>query len=134
MTFRHYLNTSVSFIEKGKEEMTNSEVVSFQLISIAGDAMGKLFEAMEASKKCEMAQAHTLVQEGKALLNDAHNAQTSLLVADANGEKTDVNVLLIHAQDTLMNTVLAETFVNEIIALNDRINQLESKIEKIIGE
>jgi PTS system cellobiose-specific IIA component/PTS system lactose-specific IIA component len=112
--------------------MNNTEAVSFQLISIAGDAMGKLFEAMAASKKCDMTQAHALIQEGRVLLNEAHNAQTSLLVADANGDKTEVNVLLIHAQDTLMNTVLAETFVNEIIALNDRINQLETKLEKIM--
>ena len=45
----------------------------------------------------------------------AHNTHTEIIVAEAKGEKSEYSVLLSHAQDTLMNTILAETLIEELI-------------------
>ena len=45
----------------------------------------------------------------------AHQAQTDLLVKEANGENVTLNVLLIHAQDHLMTSMLALELIQEMI-------------------
>lgn len=107
-----------------------TEEVSFQLIALAGDALGLLFEANEKSLEGEYEVAEKLYAQAHTIMNKAHNEQTKLMAAEAQGETLDVNVLLVHAQDTLMNTVLAESFTKQLMKLNQRINVLEEKIAK----
>lgn len=108
-----------------------TEEISFRLISLAGDAMGKLFEANQSATSGQIQEAQNLLQEANQLLNQAHNEQTKLMVAEANGNSVELNVLLVHAQDTLMNTVLAENFMKQMIQMNQRILELEKKAEGI---
>ena len=42
---------------------------------------------------------------------------TEILVSEAQGNKAEYSVLLSHAQDTLMNAILAETLLSEMIEL-----------------
>ena len=39
------------------------------------------------------------------------------MIAEANGEKTDMSVLLIHSQDHLMTSMLAQELIGEMIEL-----------------
>ncbi|MFK4566835.1 PTS lactose/cellobiose transporter subunit IIA [Enterococcus sp. UD-01] len=107
------------------------EEISFNLISLAGDAMGKLFEANDASLKGDNERYAALMAEATQLMNEAHNEQTKLLVSEAQGTPVAVNVLLIHAQDTLMNTILAETFTKQLAKTNARIAGLEEKLQQL---
>ncbi|WP_262368799.1 PTS lactose/cellobiose transporter subunit IIA [Enterococcus faecium] len=50
-------------------------------------------------------------------MNEAHNLQTNLIVNEVNGDDNQINALLIHAQDTLMNTILMSTIVDEFLNL-----------------
>lgn len=50
-------------------------------------------------------------------MNLAHKGQMDLLVAEANGEKTDISVLLIHSQDHLMTCMLAIDLIKEMIEM-----------------
>lgn len=106
-----------------------SEEISFSLISLAGDAMSKLLEANEASLNGDQEEYSNLMSEATQLMNEAHNEQTKLLVTEAQGGEVDVNVLLIHAQDTLMNTILAETFIKQLSKMNLKIKELEEEIK-----
>ena len=49
----------------------------------------------------------------------AHQAQTSLLVSEANGNAVNLNVLLVHAQDHLMTSMLALELIQELIVLHE---------------
>lgn len=108
------------------------EELSFQLIALAGDAMSKLFEANAAIHQGKQADYDLLMGEAQQLMNEAHNEQTKLLVAEAQGEKVDINVLLIHAQDTLMNTILAEAFTKELAKTNQKVAELEQKLAGMV--
>ena len=82
-----------------------TEMVSFQLVAAAGEARSLAFEALEQSKDAGI---------------KAHHIQTQLLSTEAAGEHLSVDVLLVHAQDHLMCSMLAQELVQELICLYER--------------
>ena len=82
-----------------------TEMVSFQLVAAAGEARSLAFEALEKSKDVGI---------------KAHHIQTQLLSTEAAGEHLSVDVLLVHAQDHLMCSMLAQELVQELICLYER--------------
>ncbi|MBE6108237.1 MAG: PTS lactose/cellobiose transporter subunit IIA [Erysipelotrichaceae bacterium] len=92
-------------------------MISMQIIAGAGDAKGLIFDALEEAKKGNFEQAKEFVKQSEEASKNAHKAQMDLLVAQANGEVGAVDVLLVHAQDHLMTTLLAQELIKEIIRL-----------------
>ncbi|WP_245249601.1 PTS lactose/cellobiose transporter subunit IIA [Vagococcus allomyrinae] len=103
----------------------NVEQVSFELISKAGDAFGYLVQAINYAREGEFEAANKKVSESEKVMNDAHKVQTSMIVKEAQGEKNELSVLLVHAQDTLMNTILMLTLAKEFILLYQRLGKEE---------
>lgn len=93
------------------------EMISMQIIAGAGDAKGLIFDALEEAKKGNFEQAKEFVKQSEEASKNAHKAQMDLLVAQANGDIGAVDVLLVHAQDHLMTTLLAQELIKEIIRL-----------------
>lgn len=105
---------------KVKEEryMDNpTELVSMNIIANSGDARSFAFAALEEAKKGNFEEADELMKKSNESATLAHKAQTELLFAEANGNKTDINVLLIHSQDHLMTSMLAAELIKELILL-----------------
>ncbi|EAG9877164.1 PTS lactose/cellobiose transporter subunit IIA, partial [Listeria monocytogenes] len=50
-------------------------------------------------------------------LLEAHHSQTSLIQGEARGEKAEVSLLLVHAQDHLMNAITFKDLAKEIVDL-----------------
>lgn len=96
------------------------EMISMQIIAGSGDAKGLAFDALEEAKKGNFERARELLKESETASNAAHKAQMDLLVAQANGEKCDIDILLIHAQDHLMTTMLAQELIKEIVTLYEK--------------
>lgn len=94
------------------EEM---ETTIMTIIGFAGDARSKAFEALDLAKQGKFEEADKLMEEANANLQEAHNGQTDLLVAEAQGKKMEVGVLLIHSQDHLMTAMLAYDLIKEMI-------------------
>ena len=86
-----------------------------EIVALSGDARTKLLNAVKQAKEGEFSGARALVDEAQGLLNDAHNAQTDLLTAEARGEVTAPTVLLVHAQDHLMTTMLLRDVIDALI-------------------
>lgn len=95
----------------------SSEMVSFGIIANAGDARSYAFGALEEAKKGNFEEAEVLLKKSDEAATLAHKAQTELLFKEANGEKTPVDVLLVHAQDHLMTSMLAVELIKEMITL-----------------
>lgn len=95
----------------------SSEMVSFGIIANAGDARSYAFGALEEAKKGNFEEAEELLKKSDESATLAHKAQTELLFKEANGEKTPVDVLLVHAQDHLMTCMLAVELIKEMITL-----------------
>ena len=96
------------------------EAVSMNIIANAGDAKWLAFDALNEAKKGNFERARELMKQSEEAGNTAHKAQMQLLSAQANGEVMNVDVLLVHAQDHLMTTLLAQELIKEMIEMYER--------------
>lgn len=102
---------------------TSPEMIAFGLIAQAGDARSKAYEALAAAKKGDFEQAEKLIAQAEASVLEAHHIQTSLLAKEANGDHTEVNVMLVHAQDHLMTAILAKELIAEMIEMYQAMSE-----------
>lgn len=95
--------------------MDNLELVSFQLISNVGEARSALFEAMRAAREECFEEADKLVRDAEDSLIKAHESHSSLIMQEASGDKVQISLLLMHAEDQLMTTELLKEMAKEVI-------------------
>lgn len=95
----------------------NNEQICFTIISLAGESFAMMSQALQYAKRKEFDKADASMEEAKQILHKAHVVHTELLSAEANGITPEFSVILVHAQDNLMNTILAETMFTEMIDL-----------------
>ena len=71
----------------------------------------------------EFDEADELIKKGESELTNAHNAQTELLAKEAQGKDIEYSIMLVHAQDHLMTTIMYERVAKEFITLyREKIN------------
>ena len=100
-----------------REEIT---LLGFEIVAYAGDARSKFLEALKAAQNGQYERAEELIAEGGKCLNDAHNAQTSLLQKEASGDDLAYSVTMMHGQDHLMTTILLQDLMKHLIELYKR--------------
>lgn len=83
--------------------------VSFQIILHAGNSKSKSMLSMKAAREKDYEKAQHLIDEAIQELHQAHLVQTEMIQNEAAGEKTEMNLILVHAQDHIgMATVLSD--------------------------
>ena len=97
---------------------TNLEEIIFNIIGYAGTARSMCFEALALAKDGKIAEADALIVEAKEELLKVHGMQTALIQSEAAGEKNEVSLLLVHAQDHLMTAMLAKDLIVELIDMH----------------
>lgn len=107
--------------------MEGLEQLAFELISNSGSARSYAFEALNFAKKGKMEEAKEKMSIANKEILKAHNAQTKLIQNEASGEKIEMNILLTHAQDHLMTSMLAKDLIEEMIDMQEEINDLKEK-------
>ena len=102
--------------------MTELEQQIIGIISAAGDSKGKAFEALRKVKESDYEGARALLEESRKIDLEAHKIQTKLIQSemDPEAEKPELSLLMVHAQDHLMNSLLAREFSEELIHLYQR--------------
>ncbi|TDQ37690.1 PTS system cellobiose-specific IIA component [Aureibacillus halotolerans] len=98
------------------------------LIANSGDARSKAMEAIKVSKENDFENANSLLEVASTELINAHRVQTQLIQEEAAGNKQDITLLMIHAQDHLMNSMTVKELAVELVSLHKRIHTIE--IEK----
>lgn len=107
--------------------MQDMELIVFEIISNGGNAKALVYEAIEASEKGNFKEARELLNEADTFLNRAHQVQTDLIQKEAAGERNEVTVLFVHAQDHLMTSIEVRTLAENIIRMNERLWKLENR-------
>ncbi|MEN0660723.1 PTS lactose/cellobiose transporter subunit IIA [Caldifermentibacillus hisashii] len=87
------------------------------IIAYAGNAKSEGMEALQNAKKGDFEKAREHLESANKFLTEAHNLQTKLLTEEAGGKKFEVNLLTVHSQDHLMNTITFLDLVSEIISI-----------------
>lgn len=107
--------------------MNEIELAIMNIIMNAGDAKTHAYKALELVKKGGDKEADEEMKKAEEALDVAHNAQTSLLNKEANGEKFDMGILFVHSQDHLMTAISEKNLIEQIIELTKKMNELTKK-------
>lgn len=99
----------------------NQVELAMQLIVHAGNAKSKVMEAMAFARKNEFAQAQERLQQCNDAMTEAHKYQTDILQNSLENPDEGVIMLMAHAQDHMMNAIIAYDFGVEICALYQRL-------------
>lgn len=97
--------------------MDEQEQVVINLIVNSGSARSSAIEAIQYAKAGDLDKAAESLQQAKETVNEAHHAQTELIQAEIRGEKAPLNLLMVHAQDHLMTSMLARELITELIEI-----------------
>jgi PTS system cellobiose-specific IIA component len=92
----------------------NTELV-MNLIVNAGNAKSSAMEGVQEAKNKNFEKAREKMKIANTQINKAHNTQTELLTAEANGDHTKLTLLMVHAQDHLMTSISMIDLANELI-------------------
>ncbi|SKC56931.1 PTS lactose/cellobiose transporter subunit IIA [Maledivibacter halophilus] len=91
--------------------------IALKMIGHAGDAFSYYFQALDEAKKHNYDKSNKLIEEGNSSLNKAHNLQTEMLSKEAGGEDSAYSIIMVHAQDHLMNSILVKKLIVELIEM-----------------
>ncbi len=106
------------------QEMQEMESTVMELIIHAGEARSSSMQALQAARKHNWQEADTLLASARDAAREAHKIQTALIGADEGCGKIPVNLIMVHAQDHLMNAMLCRDLVEELIYLHRQVQEL----------
>lgn len=95
--------------------MSEFELICFQMIAGAGEARTNFIAALEEAKSGNFQNIDILMKKGDDAYIQGHHAHASLIQEEAKGNKTELSLLLMHAEDQLMNTETFRFLVMELI-------------------
>ncbi|MFN2744741.1 MULTISPECIES: PTS lactose/cellobiose transporter subunit IIA [Bacillus] len=98
------------------------EQTIFQIILHGGNGRSCSMEAIAEAKKGDFSKAKEKIRAADEELIQAHHFQTALIQNEAKGTKTELSLLMIHAQDHLMNAMTMKDLASEIVELYEKIN------------
>lgn len=110
-----------------KELQVIDEAIIINIIVAAGSANSMLQQAYMEMSLGNKEKSTEMLELANEELIKAHEAQTSLLQEEANGNNAQVNLLLVHAQDHLMNAILCKQLMANLIDMQQQINELKNK-------
>lgn len=92
------------------------------IIVEGGNARSLAMEAIQEAKKGNIAQAEELLKECGDALTEAHHVQTGLIQSEIQGEHIQVMLLMVHAQDHLMDAMVIRDMAAEFVELYKKVN------------
>ena len=100
--------------------MVALEEAVMEIIVNAGQSRSLCFEALHAARQGNLDEARSLLREADGYARQAHKMQTKLIEQDAGEARQPMTLIMVHAQDHLMNSLLARELSEEIIHLYQR--------------
>ncbi len=94
------------------------ESTVMELIINAGEARSYAMQALRAAKQGDWDQVDEQLTEASAASKRAHDVQTMLIGMDEGCGKIPVNLVMVHAQDHIMTSMLAREMIEELIEIH----------------
>lgn len=101
------------------------ELIIMNIINYSGEARSLSMESIAFAKERNFEKAYNAIDEAASKLSLAHKSQTKLIQEEARGETKPISLLLIHAQDHLMNAITAKDMAYEFIELYSLVNKIK---------
>jgi len=94
------------------------ESTVMELIINAGEARSYAMQALRAAKQGDWTLVEEQLAESSAASKRAHDVQTMLIGLDEGCGKIPVNLVMVHAQDHIMTSMLAREMIEELIEIH----------------
>ncbi|WP_348987887.1 PTS lactose/cellobiose transporter subunit IIA [Xenorhabdus sp. SGI240] len=101
--------------------------VALEIILNAGNAREKSEEAIKYAHVGDFKNAHLYLDKARKMMLSAHHAQTDIIQKETQGESFYLDLLFIHAQDTLMTIRSELNLRKEIISLYELIHKITNE-------
>ncbi|TCP21178.1 PTS system cellobiose-specific IIA component [Scopulibacillus darangshiensis] len=101
--------------------MEDQMPVAFQIILSGGNARSAALEAIGFARKGDFAEAENSLKLSQKEISAAHHIQTNLLQEEAGENHVDISLILVHAQDHLMNAITVKELAEEFIHLYKKL-------------
>lgn len=105
-----------------EDAMGPMEEACFQIIASVGTAKSLFIEAIALAKAGRYDEARARVDEGSAVFVEGHDVHLALLQQDAAGLGATTPLLLVHAEDQLMQAETFRILAMEFIDLYERVS------------
>ncbi|MDV7105774.1 PTS lactose/cellobiose transporter subunit IIA [Vibrio sp. TH_r3] len=94
------------------------ESTVMELIINAGESKSCAMQALTSAKKGQWEEVDDLLAQSTAASKRAHSVQTELIGLDEGEGKVPVNLIMVHAQDHIMTSMLARELIEELIYIH----------------
>ena len=101
--------------------MNELELVAFEIISNVGMAKSLAIEAIRDARDDNYEEAEKKIEEAKDFLVQGHHAHAGLISKEANGEKLEFSLIIMHAEDQLISAETIKDLAIELIEMNKKI-------------
>ena len=93
------------------------EMIIMNIINYSGEARSLSMEAIQYGKNRDFEKARENLDNANENISKAHKSQTKLIQSEARGDKHEFSLLLVHAQDHLMNAITIRDMAREFVDL-----------------
>ena len=97
--------------------MDELELVAFEIISNVGMAKSLAMEAIREARNGNYDEAEKKIEEAKGFLLEGHHAHSGLIHKEANGEKLEFSLIIMHAEDQLISAETIKDIAIELIEM-----------------
>ncbi|MBR0577015.1 PTS lactose/cellobiose transporter subunit IIA [Proteiniclasticum sp. BAD-10] len=101
--------------------MKELEKESFAIIAHTGEARSAYQEAVRAAKSGDFEAAEKLLKEGEEALLAGHIVHGKILAREGTPERAVVDLLLVHAEDQLMNAETFRFMAREMVEIHQKL-------------
>ncbi|WP_338985381.1 PTS lactose/cellobiose transporter subunit IIA [Spiroplasma endosymbiont of Diplazon laetatorius] len=101
----------------------NWDEISMEMISCIGTSKSNAILAIRAAREKDFEKANELLQEAEVEMAKAHNLHFDIVAKEANGEKLDLKLIFLHAEDQMLTTQAIITLGKEMIEMYKIINK-----------
>ena len=100
--------------------MLDLEEAVMGIIVNAGQSRSLCFEALRQARAGLFSEADALLEQAIEAGKAAHSVQTKLIEADEGEGKTKMTLVMVHAQDHLMTSILCRELATELVEIYRR--------------
>ena len=97
--------------------MLDTEEVVIGIIVNAGHSRSLCYEALNHAKAGDFDHASKLLEMAAEAGKEAHAIQTKLIEEDEGMGKTTMTLVMVHAQDHLMTSILCREMITELVQI-----------------
>ena len=97
--------------------MEGMELIAFEIISNVGMAKSLVMESLKLAREGNYDEAESRLNESTEFLLKGHHAHSSLIQKEASGEKVELSLIIMHAEDQIMSTETIKLLAEEMIQM-----------------